>query len=458
MIVPSILLVLLGKAMPLRQDPRREVSVSAAGVVSPLVSELELKDAKHAQHQDRLRVAKASSNVWLSGFSTGEPICSFARTTPEAQIVIFADPTSNSRAYAHSVDAPATESHIVCKGEFPAAACHPPAEKSAAAASPEDGSQLAALASRSCEAITNCPCEASVDRPPGFDYIQKMLEIVVPHCQHQSPVRVLLIGLGGGMMHRYMKHRCEASLEMDTVELSPQVLAAAKKFFGFSEDTKNRVHIAEGGQWVADYAQRLEAEKTKLPFGSAPGGTGMTASPGPVGGGSETTTPAKPFDIVVVDCFSDKGTIPDGCSSDRFVRELKTITVPDHGVIVQNVWEKQIHPMTERYGQVFGATKTKPYKVLAGNYVVESDRNVPPEANVPDGLGKEAGKPSTSLVDLEGVDPPAPRIRGGPEDRPGEILRSSDAGALVRREGGGAATSGNPRRSGIGFAVIEARN
>jgi len=65
------------------------------------------------------------------------------------------------------------------------------------------------------------------------------------------PIRLLLIGLGGGVFPMFL-HQHFPWLSLDVVELDPSVAEIAKESFGFQEDDRMHLHIAEGVQFVCD--------------------------------------------------------------------------------------------------------------------------------------------------------------------------------------------------------------
>ena len=70
-----------------------------------------------------------------------------------------------------------------------------------------------------------------------------------------EPRDVLLIGLGGGSIARFLRHRCAAS-RIVAIELNPQVVAAARAWFGLPpDDARLRVDIADGLAYVPAHPQ-----------------------------------------------------------------------------------------------------------------------------------------------------------------------------------------------------------
>jgi len=66
-----------------------------------------------------------------------------------------------------------------------------------------------------------------------------------------EPRRILMIGLGGGSLARFIYHRMPA-VEVVAVEREPAVIFAARQYFHVPEnDERFRVELAEGSAWVA---------------------------------------------------------------------------------------------------------------------------------------------------------------------------------------------------------------
>ncbi|GMT34881.1 hypothetical protein PFISCL1PPCAC_26178, partial [Pristionchus fissidentatus] len=70
-----------------------------------------------------------------------------------------------------------------------------------------------------------------------------------------EPQRVLQIGMGGGSATTFMA-KIPLNLEFDVVELEPNVYEAAKKWFEFPVNSKVRVHIMDGIDFVRRAAEQ----------------------------------------------------------------------------------------------------------------------------------------------------------------------------------------------------------
>jgi spermidine synthase len=119
----------------------------------------------------------------------------------------------------------------------------------------------------------------------------------------QNPARILIVGLGGGTLPMFF-HRHFPELMIDVVELDPGVVDVAKEFCGFREDSRVRVHVADGRDFV------------------------------------ESSRGA--YDVIVLDCF-DMDSIPAHLSTLEFLRAVRKALSPA-GIAVANVWGRASNP------------------------------------------------------------------------------------------------------------------
>ncbi len=117
-----------------------------------------------------------------------------------------------------------------------------------------------------------------------------------------EPKKALVLGLGGGVIPREMHHYFP-ELEIDVVEIDPEVLIVAKQFFKFHEDDNLRVHIADGRMFIK---RQLRLE------------------------------PVPKYDIVILDAFNSDY-IPFHLMTKEFLEEVKGV-LADDGVVVANVF------------------------------------------------------------------------------------------------------------------------
>lgn len=117
-----------------------------------------------------------------------------------------------------------------------------------------------------------------------------------------EPKKVLVLGLGGGVIPREMHHYFP-EVEIDVVEIDPEVQTIAEQFFNFREDDNLRVHIDDGRMFIK---KQLRA------------------------------SPVPKYDIVILDAFNSDY-IPFHLMTKEFLEELKGV-VADDGVVVANVF------------------------------------------------------------------------------------------------------------------------
>ncbi len=114
------------------------------------------------------------------------------------------------------------------------------------------------------------------------------------------PRRVLVVGLGGGVIPREMRHYFPEA-EIDVAEIDPAIPAIAERFFGFETDEKLQVHVVDGRVFVKRLLLRKEVPR---------------------------------YDLIVLDaCTSEY--IPFHLMTKEYLEELKGI-LADDGVLASN--------------------------------------------------------------------------------------------------------------------------
>jgi spermidine synthase len=131
-----------------------------------------------------------------------------------------------------------------------------------------------------------------------------------------EPRRMLVVGLGGGTLPMFLrKHYPHAVI--DAVDIDPDVVDVAKRFFGFREDDTLRAHVDDGRRFI---------ERAR-----------------------------RPYDIIFLDAFgSDK--LPAHLTTQEFLRAVMRAVKPD-GVVVGNLWGRNSNAlfdaMMRTYQEVF---------------------------------------------------------------------------------------------------------
>ena len=105
------------------------------------------------------------------------------------------------------------------------------------------------------------------------------------------------MGLGGGSIPKFI-HRCFPEINIDIVEIDPQVVEVSKKYFNFKESAKMKVHVDDG---------RLFIKRT-----------------------------SKLYDVIILDAYNNHS-IPFHMTTQEFLREVKSKLKPN-GVVASNIW------------------------------------------------------------------------------------------------------------------------
>ena len=146
-----------------------------------------------------------------------------------------------------------------------------------------------------------------------YEYAQA---IAVALALVEEPKRVLVVGLGGGTLPSFFrKHYPE--MVIDTVDIDPDVVDVAKKYFGFREDTTMHAYVEDGRQFI---------EECKAPY-----------------------------DIIFLDAYGSED-IPYHMATKEFLEAVRRATAPK-GVVASNImWAKdnRLHDeMIHTYQEVF---------------------------------------------------------------------------------------------------------
>ena len=108
-------------------------------------------------------------------------------------------------------------------------------------------------------------------RDNGEEVVQSRVNLTAPHTLVSSyargmfasylyqphPRRVLIVGLGGGAMVRFLTHH-EPQVHIDAVEIDPAVVRLADQYFGVRSGGNVRVHTADAVTFVESTADRYD--------------------------------------------------------------------------------------------------------------------------------------------------------------------------------------------------------
>ena len=154
-----------------------------------------------------------------------------------------------------------------------------------------------------------------------------------------NPKRILFIGLGGGTVPMAIHHYFPG-VPIDNIELDPDVVSVAKKYFGFREDGLMKVYVRDGRVQV----RRFLRDKMK-------------------------------YDIIFVDTFRG-GYIPYHLTTKEFMEFLKALLSPD-GVVVSNL--RSGFESYDYHRRTFNAVFNNQYSYgSSGNVIVVVDERKKP--------------------------------------------------------------------------------
>ena len=147
----------------------------------------------------------------------------------------------------------------------------------------------------------------------ALPYVQVAL---VGLAMSEDPRRFLVVGLGGGTLPMFLR-KYYPNATIDAVDIDPEVVDVAKKFFGFREDELMTAHIGDGRQFI---------EKSR-----------------------------RPYDVIFLDAYGGDS-IPAHLTTQEFLQAVRRAVTPG-GVVVGNLWGRSANPlydsMVRTYQEVF---------------------------------------------------------------------------------------------------------
>jgi spermidine synthase len=158
-------------------------------------------------------------------------------------------------------------------------------------------------------------------RDNGQEAVQSRVNLAAPHSlvspyahrmfagylYQPDPQRVLIAGLGGGAMVRFLTHH-QPGVPIDAVEIDPAVVRLADQFFGVRSGGNVRVHTADAVKFIESSTER--------------------------------------YDLILMDAFlrpssdTDATGVPSGLKTQEFLRRLKAALNPG-GVVAFNINEHE---------------------------------------------------------------------------------------------------------------------
>jgi len=122
----------------------------------------------------------------------------------------------------------------------------------------------------------------------------------------EKPGRVLIIGLGGGTIPGFLRKHYP-SMEIDAVDIDPDVVDVAHRFFGFCEDSALRAHVADGRRFIEECQ--------------------------------------KPYDMILLDAYGPDS-IPEHLATLEFLQAVRRALAPG-GIAAGNLWSRSSNQLYE---------------------------------------------------------------------------------------------------------------
>jgi len=142
---------------------------------------------------------------------------------------------------------------------------------------------------------------------------------------HREPREVLLIGLGGASIPKFLQ-KYFPELELDIVELDPDVVRVCQDYFEFRGNAKTRVFVMDGRM----YLKRAE----------------------------------KQYDLILLDAYAADH-MPFHLTTVEFIQLVKSHLKPG-GVVASNLWEKAVNRFYLAELKTFQVTFPQVYLLSAG--------------------------------------------------------------------------------------------
>lgn len=230
-------------------------------------------------------------------------LCRLAGNDARSSVTVRLQPTTNTRSLVFDNDVAGVETRAQCRGAAP----------------PECLGGAGADTVQEVSGCMACACTGSAGRVYG-PYAREMAEVIDQRCQsgrsEEDPLRVLLIGLGGGELAIHLAQRCGGRLALDAVEYDGRLPGLASRYFGLPPSVK----VMVGDALPVVESLRREIEENRL------------------------LADGRRYDVVLVDCFSTGGVTPEHCRSPEFVQATRAL-LRGGGAVLQHLWHEDAqHP------------------------------------------------------------------------------------------------------------------
>lgn len=155
-----------------------------------------------------------------------------------------------------------------------------------------------------------------------------------------DPKRILIVGLGGGTLPRFL-HKHYPQAVIDAVDIDPDVVTVARRFFEFNEDANLRAFVSDGRKFIED-------------------------RPGI-------------YDMIFLDAFGTDST-PYHLTTREFLLSVRNALTP-RGVALGNIWRREHNrlydAMVRTYLAVFEEVKLLKVQWAVNHILVAQPRKAP---------------------------------------------------------------------------------
>lgn len=145
---------------------------------------------------------------------------------------------------------------------------------------------------------------AKPDDPGYLEFEYARIMAMAPAVLGRAPARVLVLGLGGGTLPRFIRAAWPAA-RIDVAEIDPAVVTVAERYFGLVQDEGLKVHVGDARSFIE------------------------AAAPGA-------------YDLVLLDAFSDREA-PRHLTTVEFLRSVRAALRVD-GLAASNLWGPNANP------------------------------------------------------------------------------------------------------------------
>lgn len=136
---------------------------------------------------------------------------------------------------------------------------------------------------------------------PGYLHLSYSRVAMAGLALCNAPESILIFGLGGGAIAMFLRtHFPDATI--DVVDIDPEVVNAAKRYFGFREDARMRAHVSD----AREFAEKAAKGR---------------------------------YDVIFLDAFG-RDTVPAHLTTVEFLRTVRAALKPD-GVAIGNIWSRE---------------------------------------------------------------------------------------------------------------------